>query len=104
MACTLSRGITSNLGTTANICMPSQPLGCASSATKRSRWMVCRLWACPTETRRRTAISHRSYTTCVWILTAGVRVLSNKKVEGEGLQFVGVPYQNATQDAHLASV
>jgi uncharacterized protein len=33
-----------------------------------------------------------------------VRVLNNEKVEVDGLQIVGVPYRNATQDAHLASV
>src|SRR5207253_5474377 len=33
---------------------------------------------------------------------AGVRVLSNEKVEVDGLQIVGVPYRNATQDGHLA--
>jgi predicted MPP superfamily phosphohydrolase len=38
------------------------------------------------------------------IAAAGVRVLSNEKVEVEGLQIVGVPYRNATQDGHLASV
>ena len=37
------------------------------------------------------------------IVAAGVRVLSNEKVEVEGLQIVGVPYRNATQDGHLAS-
>ena len=37
------------------------------------------------------------------IAAAGVRVLSNEKVEVEGLQIVGVPYRNATQDGHLAS-
>jgi predicted MPP superfamily phosphohydrolase len=34
---------------------------------------------------------------------AGVRVLSNEKVEVDGLQIVGVPYRNATQKGHLAS-
>jgi predicted MPP superfamily phosphohydrolase len=38
------------------------------------------------------------------IAGAGVRVLSNEKVEADGLQIIGVPYRNATQDAHLASV
>jgi uncharacterized protein len=38
------------------------------------------------------------------ISAAGVRVLSNEKVEVDGLQIIGVPYRNATQDAHLASV
>ncbi len=38
------------------------------------------------------------------ITAAGVRVLSNEKVEVDGLQIVGVPYRNATQDAQLASV
>jgi len=37
------------------------------------------------------------------IAAAGVRVLSNEKVEVEGLQIIGVPYRNATQDGHLAS-
>ena len=37
------------------------------------------------------------------IAAAGVRVLSNEKVELDGLQIVGVPYRNATQKAHLAS-
>jgi len=35
---------------------------------------------------------------------AGVRVLSNEKVEAEGLQIIGVPYRHATQDEHFASV
>jgi uncharacterized protein len=38
------------------------------------------------------------------ITAAGVRVLSNEKIEADGLQIVGVPYRNATQDMHLASV
>jgi hypothetical protein len=38
------------------------------------------------------------------IAAAGVRVLSNEKVEADGLQIIGVPYRNATQDRHLASV
>ena len=37
------------------------------------------------------------------IAAAGVRVLSNEKVEVDGLQIIGVPYRNATQDRHLAS-
>jgi uncharacterized protein len=37
------------------------------------------------------------------IAAAGVRVLSNEKVEADGLQIIGVPYRNATQE-HLASV
>jgi predicted MPP superfamily phosphohydrolase len=37
------------------------------------------------------------------IAGAGVRVLSNEKVEADGLQIVGVPYRSATQDGHLAS-
>ena len=37
------------------------------------------------------------------IAGAGVRVLSNEKVEADGLQIIGVPYRNATQDGHLAS-
>ncbi|HTQ58712.1 MAG TPA: metallophosphoesterase [Candidatus Solibacter sp.] len=35
---------------------------------------------------------------------AGVRVLTNEKVEADGLQIIGVPYRHATQDAHFASV
>src|SRR5438445_3799318 len=38
------------------------------------------------------------------IAAAGVRVLSNEKVEVDGLQIVGVPYNNATQRGHLAAV
>src|SRR5580700_8781103 len=38
------------------------------------------------------------------VAAAGVRVLNNEKVEVDGLQIVGVPYRNATQDGHLASV
>ena len=38
------------------------------------------------------------------IAAAGVRVLSNEKVEVEGLQIIGVPYRNAAQDGHFASV
>jgi predicted MPP superfamily phosphohydrolase len=38
------------------------------------------------------------------IAAAGVRVLSNEKVEVDGLQIIGVPYRNATQTGHLASV
>jgi len=38
------------------------------------------------------------------ITAAGVRVLSNEKVEADGLQIIGVPYRNATRDGHLASV
>jgi predicted MPP superfamily phosphohydrolase len=34
---------------------------------------------------------------------AGVRVLQNEKVEVDGLQIVGVPYNNATQHGHLAA-
>jgi hypothetical protein len=34
---------------------------------------------------------------------AGVRVLKNEKVEVDGLQIVGVPYNNATQHGHLAA-
>lgn len=35
---------------------------------------------------------------------SGVRVLSNEKVEVDGLQIIGVPYRHAVQDGHLASV
>ena len=38
------------------------------------------------------------------VAAAGVRVLSNEKVEVDGLQIVGVPYRNAAHDGHLASV
>jgi predicted MPP superfamily phosphohydrolase len=34
---------------------------------------------------------------------AGVRVLTNEKVDVDGLQIIGVPYRSATQDGHLAS-
>jgi predicted MPP superfamily phosphohydrolase len=37
------------------------------------------------------------------IAAAGVRVLSNEKIEVDGLQIVGVPYRNATRDGHLAA-
>ena len=37
------------------------------------------------------------------IAGAGVRVLSNEKVEADGLQIIGVPYRSATQNGHLAS-
>ena len=37
------------------------------------------------------------------IAAAGVRVLNNEKVEVDGLQIIGVPYRNATQNGHLAS-
>jgi predicted MPP superfamily phosphohydrolase len=35
---------------------------------------------------------------------AGVRVLSNEKVEADGLQIIGVPYRNAVHDGDFASV
>lgn len=35
---------------------------------------------------------------------AGVRVLSNEKVEADGLQIIGVPYRHATHGGHFASV
>ncbi len=38
------------------------------------------------------------------ISAAGVRVLSNEKVEVDGLQIVGIPYRHATQRGHLESV
>jgi predicted MPP superfamily phosphohydrolase len=38
------------------------------------------------------------------VAAAGVRVLNNEKVEVDGLQIIGVPYRNAIQDGHLASV
>lgn len=38
------------------------------------------------------------------ISAAGVRVLSNEKVEVDGLQIAGVPYNNATQHNALASI
>jgi predicted MPP superfamily phosphohydrolase len=37
------------------------------------------------------------------ISAAGVRVLSNEKVDVDGLQIVGVPYRSATQKGHLAA-
>jgi uncharacterized protein len=37
------------------------------------------------------------------IEAAGVRVLSNEKVEVDGLQIIGVPYRHATQGGHLAA-
>jgi len=38
------------------------------------------------------------------IAVAGVRVLSNEKVEVDGLQIIGVPYRNAKQHGQFASV
>jgi uncharacterized protein len=38
------------------------------------------------------------------IAAAGVRVLTNEKVEVDGLQIVGVPYRNAAQGEHFTSV
>ena len=38
------------------------------------------------------------------IAAAGVRVLSNEKVEVDGLQIIGVPYRNAAQGGQFASV
>jgi len=38
------------------------------------------------------------------IAAAGVRVLSNEKVEVDGLQIVGIPYRNAARDGEFASV
>ena len=38
------------------------------------------------------------------IAAAGVRVLSNERVEVDGLQIVGVPYRSATHGGHFASV
>ncbi|HXJ07519.1 MAG TPA: metallophosphoesterase [Candidatus Acidoferrum sp.] len=38
------------------------------------------------------------------IEAAGVRVLSNEKVEADGMQIIGVPYRHATHDGHFASV
>ncbi len=38
------------------------------------------------------------------IASAGVRVLSNEKVEVDGLQIIGVPYRNATRNGQFASV
>src|SRR6266576_634299 len=37
------------------------------------------------------------------VAAAGVRVLSNEKVEVDGLQIIGVPYRSATRGGHLAS-
>ena len=38
------------------------------------------------------------------IRAAGVRVLSNEKVEADGLQIIGVPYRNAARGGHFAAV
>jgi uncharacterized protein len=38
------------------------------------------------------------------VAAAGVRVLSNEKVEVDGLQIVGVPYRNAAEERQLARV
>jgi predicted MPP superfamily phosphohydrolase len=38
------------------------------------------------------------------VAAAGVRVLDSEKIEVDGLQIVGVPYRDATQSGHLASV
>lgn len=38
------------------------------------------------------------------IATAGVRVLSNEKLEVDGLQIIGIPYRNAVQNGQFASV
>jgi len=38
------------------------------------------------------------------IAAAGVRVLSNEKVELDGLQIIGVPYRSAVQDGQFASL
>ena len=38
------------------------------------------------------------------IRAAGVRVLSNEKVEADGLQIIGVPYRHAAQDGPFAAV
>ena len=35
---------------------------------------------------------------------AGVRVLTNEKVDADGLQIIGVPYRHATHHGHFASV
>ena len=38
------------------------------------------------------------------VAAAGLRVMSNEKVEIDGLQIIGVPYRHATHDGHLSSV
>jgi len=38
------------------------------------------------------------------VASTGVRVLSNEKVEVDGLQIIGVPYRSATQAGHLTAV
>ena len=38
------------------------------------------------------------------VAAAGVRVLSNEKVEVDGLQIIGVPYRHAVHNGHFASV
>jgi len=37
------------------------------------------------------------------IAAAGVRVLNNERIDVDGLQIIGVPYRNATQNGHFAS-
>ncbi len=37
------------------------------------------------------------------VAAAGIRVLSNEKVDVDGMQIAGVPYRNATRKGHLAS-
>jgi hypothetical protein len=38
------------------------------------------------------------------VAAAGVRVMTNEKVEIEGLQIIGVPYRHASHDGHLSSL
>jgi len=38
------------------------------------------------------------------VAAAGVRVLTNEKVDADGLQIIGVPYRHASHDGHLRSV
>jgi predicted MPP superfamily phosphohydrolase len=38
------------------------------------------------------------------VAAAGVRVLTNEKVDADGLQIIGVPYRHASHDGHLKSV
>src|SRR5258708_3834065 len=53
--------------------------------------------------RRMVAKILREQPDAISIAAAGVRVLSNEKVEVDGLQIIGVPYRNAVRDGHFAS-
>ncbi len=66
----LSRAITSNLGTTANICTRSRPPGCACSTMRRWKRTACRLLVFRSGMRHRMVASQRSCTTSAWIAAA----------------------------------